>query len=458
MNPPKSPFPVRKSRLGMHYFVDTFHFRQHDLEIWLPRLQAMDSSWLVLQSPADRAIPEHFIRGLVQEEIEPLIQFCLPLGAPLELAEIEPLLAAYSHWGVSAVMLYDRPNARTAWPPYGWTQDNLVERFLDRFVPLANLANHNQLAVIFPPLQPGGSYWDTVFLRSALESLVRRKETRLLQDMALSAYAWSGGHALNWGAGGPDRWPEARPYYTPLDEPDQRGFRIFDWYLAISRAVLGGDLPIVLLGAGLSGDPFETGEYTPTDEGHIRTCLAIADLLAGKDTLDPGDGKTPLEALPAAVVAANYWLLASEPGGAFFHHAWYRGEDKELPIAQAFRRRHTRASKTPPTQVPFAQPTANAAPGAAKAPTHRIRHYLLLPTYDFGVAEWHLNIIRPFIKKHRPTVGFSLEEAALAERVTVLGGEQAFPEDRLEQLRHAGSIVERIQGDGTSIATQLAER
>lgn len=458
MNPPKSPFPVRKSRLGMHYFADTLHFRQQDLETWLPRLKAMDISWLVLQSPADRAIPEHFISGLVQEGIEPLIQFCLPLGPPVELAEMDPLFSAYSRWGARAVMLYDRPNERTAWPPYGWTQDNLVERFLDRFVPLGNLANHHQLAVIFPPLQPGGSYWDTAFLRSALESLVRRKQTRLLQDMVLSAYAWSGGHSLNWGAGGPDRWPEAHPYYTASDEPDQRGFRIFDWYLAISRAVLENNLPIILLGAGLSGNPFETGGYSPTDEAHIRTCLAIADLLAGRDTLDPSDGKTPLEALPAAVVTANYWLLASEQLGAFFHHAWYRGEDKEMPIAQAFRGRSARASKAPPSQNPSAQPKTDPTPAAVNHPTRCIRHYLLLPTYDFGVVEWHLNIIRPFIKKHRPTVGFSLEEAALAERITVLGGEQVFPEEKLEQLRHAGSIVERIQGDGTSIATQLAER
>ena len=89
---------------------------------------------------------------------------------------------------------------------------------------------------------------------------------------------------------------------------------------------------------------------------------------------------------------------------------------------------------------------------------HSIAHYLLLPTFDGGIAEWHLDAIRPFIKKYRPTVGFCIEEAAHAHRVTVVGGEHAFPEEALEKLLKAGCQIERIGGDGTSIATQLATR
>ena len=87
-----------------------------------------------------------------------------------------------------------------------------------------------------------------------------------------------------------------------------------------------------------------------------------------------------------------------------------------------------------------------------------IRHYLLLPTYEWGIADWHLDIIRPFVKKHAATVGFSLEEAALAEMVTAIGNDQTFPEELLDRLRSAGCKVERIDGDGTTIASKLAER
>jgi hypothetical protein len=89
---------------------------------------------------------------------------------------------------------------------------------------------------------------------------------------------------------------------------------------------------------------------------------------------------------------------------------------------------------------------------------HPIHHYLLLPTYDGNVTDWHLNLIHPYVKKYLPTVGFSLDEASMAERVTVIGNEQIYTEEDLNHLRQTGSLVERIEGIGTSIATQLLER
>ena len=85
-----------------------------------------------------------------------------------------------------------------------------------------------------------------------------------------------------------------------------------------------------------------------------------------------------------------------------------------------------------------------------------IPHYLLLPRYEWGIADWHLEVIRPFVIKYQPTIGFSLDEASHAKRVTVIGGEGSCPDDELNQLRISGCAVERISGDGTSIATTLA--
>ena len=86
---------------------------------------------------------------------------------------------------------------------------------------------------------------------------------------------------------------------------------------------------------------------------------------------------------------------------------------------------------------------------------HPIAHYLLLPTYEWGIADWHLDVIRPYVKKYRPTIGFSLSEAAQAQVVTVIGGETTFPESSINQLKAAGCLIEQIRGDGTRIATQL---
>ena len=95
-------------------------------------------------------------------------------------------------------------------------------------------------------------------------------------------------------------------------------------------------------------------------------------------------------------------------------------------------------------------------PEAKQLDDFPISHYLLLPSFEWGVADWHLKVARPFIKRHQPTVGFSIAEAEKAKQVTVIGGEEQFPEADLAQLRGQGCVVRRIEGDGTKIASQLA--
>jgi hypothetical protein len=98
------------------------------------------------------------------------------------------------------------------------------------------------------------------------------------------------------------------------------------------------------------------------------------------------------------------------------------------------------------------------SPQARDTATHPIEHYILLPLYEWGVSDWHLEVIRHYTKKYHPTVGFSISEAALAERVLVIGGIQTFSDELLDSLRQAGCQVERVSGDGTTIASQLLER
>jgi hypothetical protein len=454
-----SPFPPRKTRLGFHYYPDTLHYCESDLQFWLPELLSMGASWLVVQSPVHRAIPEHFLRGLIDAGIEPIVRFETDLSAPVEPAVVSPLLHAYAHWGVNGIVWFDRPNVRSSWAASDWAQQDLVERYLDRFLPLANATVQAGLAPILSPLEPGGSYWDTAFLRTALESLRRRKQTAVLHRLVLSAYGWTNGRPLNWGAGGPDRWPASRPYLPKEGEEDQCSFRIFDWYKSISEAVLDRPRPIIVFGAGVPAEgETRTGESLNPQE-HAQTALAIARLLNDENVREPTNSLVSLDQPPSELIACNLWLLTAAPNSAFKAYAWYDDRTARLPavgklkhwISEDFIQQRDMSSWV-------------AAKGAASYSTngngsrHPIRHYLLLPTYDFGVADWQLNIIRPYIKKHRPTVGFSVTEAALASHVTVVGNAKAVPDEVLDALRQSGSYVERINGDGTSIATHIAER
>lgn len=467
--------PTATTRLGIHYFPDTRHYRESDLKTWLPHLKSLGIGWLALEAPNDRAIPEAFLSGLIAGGIEPVLHFELPLVFPALSANLELLLHAYAKWGVHYVVFFDRPNTRLAWPANTWAQTDLVERFLDLYLPLADTALSAGLTPVFPPLEPGGDYWDTAFLRAALQGIQRRGHDPLLRSLVLGAYATIDDRPLNWGSGGPERWPGARPYFTPPGQQDQRGFYIFDWYLALTKAILGDSRPLLLFGAGsrLAGSLNASEEQL---EAHARENFILTRLVSG----EPGSyasafsGKlagtnetNPSDPVPCEILSCCFWLLTTDQDDPHAGQAWFRPDGSPLPVVIALRE----GTIQPPSNTltitaalekwVFNKNLSNpvqAGPVSPAGQDHPIAHYLLLPIYEWGIADWHLEAIRPFIKRHRPTVGFSLEEASHAVRVTVIGSQQIFPDEALETLSRSGCQVDRIAGDGTSIATQLATR
>lgn len=85
-----------------------------------------------------------------------------------------------------------------------------------------------------------------------------------------------------------------------------------------------------------------------------------------------------------------------------------------------------------------------------------ISHYLLLPEYDWGISPWHLEVALPFVRKYRPTIGYSIEEAMHSTFVTVVMDDDVFTQDSLDALKKAGCKVVVVHGDGTEIAAKLA--
>jgi hypothetical protein len=452
------PAQTNRSRLGFHYFPDTLHYRASDLATWLPELMALGAGWLTLVAPPNYAIPEPFLHGLLVAGIEPILHFHLPLCHQAHDDTLGLLFRAYAGWGVRYVVLFDRPNQRDAWPASAWAQSDLVERFLDIFLPVANSALQAGLTPVFPPLEPGGDYWDTAFLRLALEGIERRGQAELLEKLHLSAYAWADERPLEWGAGGPERWPGIRPYLAPDNQQDQRGFNIFDWYLAEAQAALGSPHPILLLAAGRRLNSNIEAEIEFEELEHANINLSIARrFIQGEIPADM------LEPVSPFVLACNFWLLAADHGQAYSSQAWFQDDGYNLPVVDAFRQLalgHCVAQPAQPSQKRAGEPTdqidASLTGSAQPANAKSIAHYLLLPMTEWGAAEWHLDAARPYILKHHPTIGYSLDEASQAECITAIGGEQVFSEELLNDLRQRGCQVTRISGDGTEIATQLA--
>ncbi len=176
-------------KVGFHYRRDSDHYSEKDLNLWLPRLKKLGASWVVLPAPTCRAIPEHFITTLKQEKIEPVLHFQLNTEEYKNLDDMILLFETYQKWGVKYAILFDRPNMQEGWGSESWVQSDLTERFLDRFLPLAEAAVMVGLVPVFPPLEPGGDYWDTIFLRGSLDGIKRRASAPLLDRLILSAYA-----------------------------------------------------------------------------------------------------------------------------------------------------------------------------------------------------------------------------------------------------------------------------
>ena len=409
-------------KVGFHYRPDSEHYSEKDLAIWLPKLKELEASWVVLQAPIDTPIPETFIAPLKEEKIEPVLHFPLQVESIPPLEEMILLFKNYQKLGVKYVILFDRPNMQGGWQPEIWSQSDITERFLDGFLPLAESAVAVGLCPVFPPLEPGGDYWDTTFLSGCLDGLKRRASAPLLDRIILSAYAGLNEKPLSWGRGGPQSWPEAQPYFTPESSEDQMGFRIAEWYLTLSETIMEKKLPILLL--GIRG-PVSAG----TDP--YRTLLESARLISRQEV----EGAEPL---PEQILGGAFWVLSGGENCCAAEYHWYGPGGAPNPIVAEFLKKDQ-------------APAYNKGPGKSV-----ISHYLLLPSFEWGVADWHLKVTRSFIKRHRPTVGFSLDEAFQAHQVTVVGGEEHFSEKDLSRLRDNGVLVRRIEGDGTKIASQLA--
>ena len=451
----KSRYPKNdlnpQNRVGFHYYQDTIHYSQRDLQIWLPYLLDVGASWLVLTSETGRAIPESFITGLINAGISPIVQFQASLAKPPTAEEVSPLIEAYIHWGVKYIQFFDRPNARSAWPAGTWTQQDLVERFLDRYLPLANVVVRHGGCPVLPPLEPGVNFWDTAFLRSTLSAMERRKQSHILHSLVLSAYAWTLHHPLDWGKGGPECWPDARPYFTPADSQDQRGFHIFDWYEAITQAVLHRKLPIILLQSGLPAHPNQVTQKQILSAEYLEDIHKILQAAQNPLTSALPTSNNPESALlspsfPSEVISSNFWLLAAESTSPYMNQAWFVDEEPALAIAEELAEFNPTVSK------------ADFSPAFMdenffKKITHPVNRYLLLPEDDLPQLGRWLTRLLPYIHKNNPTIGFSLEEASLAAHVMVAGDSRIFTDDHLDQLRKRGCKVERINENGITFAS-----
>ncbi len=99
--------------------------------------------------------------------------------------------------------------------------------------------------------------------------------------------------------------------------------------------------------------------------------------------------------------------------------------------------------------------------GQLEPPPQPIYHYMLFWQHgDTWARQDWLNSIN-YVARYRPTMGFSADEAAHAQKVTIVGGPLGVSTETEQHLREAGCIVRRIAGaneeETKAILDRLAE-
>lgn len=411
-------------KIGFSYFPFKDFLLDHQLDLWFPAMQKWNASHVIFTGNFDIAITEDVFRKAQEFGLEPIVHFNAVLPSARKFNDAAFILDLYRKWGVTHVIFGDQPNTKHGWLLPGQQDETLVDKFLDRFIPLANHVLKIGLTPIMAPLMPGGEFWDCAFMELALDGLKQRKMTELLDDLVLSSNGFTFNKPLSWGEGGPERWPGSKPYYTPDGQQNSLGFHNFEWAQAISQRAIGKKLPVIILDAGNPGPDFNF-EQGKIFEDTLRKILQACQYVDYPDE----NRENGLPTLNESVLACNFRL---ETLKKIF------GEPFSIEVLdQIFSQTQSKINQS------------KTLTGKEK----HFDHYLLLPSYASGVSDSVLNKVRPLIKKFKPTVGFSLEEALNAVKVSVFPDSHVFTDEQINRLRNAGCEVEILPQSGIEIAT-----
>jgi len=277
----------------------------------------MGASWLVIPSDPQGSIPASFIRGLLEGDIEPVVQISNPYITFLDQDEVRDLCERYASWGVHYISPFKEPNLASRWPQ--WEEEDLTERFMDLLIPcLETMCEVEGIVPLFPRLSPGGDFWDTVFLEACLDILNRRDKGDLYGKMAVAIENYAFNKPLTWGKGGKTRWPDAQPYQGLPGCEDHRGFCLFQWYDEIIRQKVGRSLPLLGAANGLRLGDQSSFDYPPVDEAtHARRSAQISQMMM--------QGEVPNYFFNNA-----FWLLAAEDASPLAQQRWFRPDGEPV--------------------------------------------------------------------------------------------------------------------------------
>ena len=305
------PRPSGDTGIGFHWFPDAQHYDKSYLRRFGPELKALGASWLVLLGNLSETVAEHFIKGLKERGIEPVVRLGTPFTAPVDAAQLAQTARQYASMGVRYLFLYNEPNQRSEWAK--WLGADAPDQFMEFALPaLETLAQADDLIPLFPPLAPGGDFNDRLFLDRCMEILAVRGSANLKDKLAVAIHNYTRNKPLSWGHGATQAWPASLPGRCPEGSEDHDGFCLHEWYQEIIQNRLGrAALMLAAANGPLIGDR-SCASYLPVDEArHASLASGMAQAMMDNE-------------VPSYLVNTAFWLLAAEDGDPFAAHRWYR--------------------------------------------------------------------------------------------------------------------------------------
>lgn len=311
MNLLEYPRPKGDTGIGFHWFPDHYHYERGYFDIFVPELKAMGASWLIVLSDGVRTIPDWFLRGLIEQDIEPIIRIYTRFVTFIDQAGLRQACKHYASLGVHYVHVFNEPNLKHEWAE--WNTERLPARFMDFLIPcLETMHGVEDIIPVFTPLAPGGDFWDTSFMKTALAILNERGKKYLYDRMAIGIHNYAFNKPLTFGKGGSLRWPCAQPSYRPPGCEDHTGFYLFEWYDEIVRERTGRRLPLIGCENGCRlGDADDPRSPAVNEPLHAERHAAMCQMTMNGE-------------MPYYFFNNAFWLLAAEDDNFFVRHSWYR--------------------------------------------------------------------------------------------------------------------------------------
>jgi hypothetical protein len=411
------PRPVEDNGIGIHFGLD---LRQTSLDTFTAKMIELRVKWCLV-SHGDELDLGRAAMVIGSAGILPVSRWICHIDQ--NILDFMRFVKVLTNLNLPAyIQIFNEPSDGREWRDGVPKPRVFVARWCDHAARVADAGG-------FPGLQ----VLDVDELRSVLAELKARRAAKVIDRMWFCPHPYGANHP-------PDYPYDVRNQY---DHPgatvmtDDIAVLQFLVFAPVFQEELGFIPPFIAGEGGWQYRNAEDGRYAKVDDAaHARYHAALFNWFR-TGLLSNGD------ALPEYLFTICPWILYGYEADAWY--SWTTGT----------RQQTIDAVKAIPE---FVRRTGGAeAPQLAAKPIQILSHYML-----FGAAtpaqRARLVLARDYLTRFSIPFGFSVDEAAHAKQVTIVGDQSVVSAEEEANLKGAGCRIERLLGDAYALRIILADR